>query len=293
MHPPIFLRTFHALLGCLLLVIIGNHAQGQNRTGWPDERKIGPFVFHANFRMDNYLPVLQRLEGLGKEVSQRLKLKRSQEPIHLFLFATRGTYQRYMKLHFPKVPMRKALYIKNGGPGMVFAYLSNDFEVDLRHETTHALLHTALPMVPLWLDEGLAEYFELPPARREKESVYRSKVQWNYRLGFAPNLGTLEKLCGTAQMKEHHYRDSWAWVHYLLHGSSVAGRELENYLSDIAKRTPPGQFRDRLKQRIPNVEDRLKNHMMNWQPPRVANTDTASALTKAKKSVSQAGFHQP
>ena len=35
---------------------------------------------------------------------------------------------------------------------------------DLRHELTHALLHGVLQDVPLWLDEGLAVYFELPPA---------------------------------------------------------------------------------------------------------------------------------
>ena len=34
------------------------------------------------------------------------------------------------------------------------------FEADLRHECTHALLHAALPYVPLWLDEGLASLYE-------------------------------------------------------------------------------------------------------------------------------------
>jgi hypothetical protein len=46
---------------------------------------------------------------------------------------------------------------------MVFAYRGEDFETDLRHECTHALLNAALPVVPLWLDEGLAEYFEVLP----------------------------------------------------------------------------------------------------------------------------------
>ena len=41
-----------------------------------------------------------------------------------------------------------------------------ELAVDLRHETTHAVLHGLLPMVPLWLDEGLAEYFEAPEANR-------------------------------------------------------------------------------------------------------------------------------
>ncbi|GIT30210.1 MAG: hypothetical protein Ct9H300mP1_22560 [Planctomycetaceae bacterium] len=35
------------------------------------------------------------------------------------------------------------------------------FPEDLRHEFTHGVLHSSLKRVPLWLDEGLAEYFEV------------------------------------------------------------------------------------------------------------------------------------
>ena len=63
--------------------------------------------------------------------------------------------------------------MKGRGPGKVFAYKSKALPVDVRHEGTHGLLHAALPMVPLWLDEGLAEYFEVPgrqPSLRQSAS---------------------------------------------------------------------------------------------------------------------------
>ena len=47
---------------------------------------------------------------------------------------------------------------------LVYTYWGDRIQQDLRHELTHALLHSVLKDVPLWLDEGLAEYFELPPA---------------------------------------------------------------------------------------------------------------------------------
>ena len=45
---------------------------------------------------------------------------------------------------------------------MVYTYWGNRIQQDLRHELTHAILHSVLKDVPLWLDEGLAEYFEVP-----------------------------------------------------------------------------------------------------------------------------------
>ena len=43
---------------------------------------------------------------------------------------------------------------------VVYTYSSPRLEEDLRHEATHALLRGSFGDLPLWLDEGLAEYFE-------------------------------------------------------------------------------------------------------------------------------------
>ena len=52
---------------------------------------------------------------------------------------------------------------------VVYAQGGDRLADDLRHEMTHAYLHSVVPDVPLWLDEGLAKYFELParPARAQ------------------------------------------------------------------------------------------------------------------------------
>ena len=54
------------------------------------------------------------------------------------------------------------------------AYRNPEFGNDLRHECTHALLHAVLPAVPLWLDEGLAKYFEVQRASRAYGHPYLS-----------------------------------------------------------------------------------------------------------------------
>ena len=42
---------------------------------------------------------------------------------------------------------RRALFVQGTDAGRVYAYRTRDLDTDVRHETTHALLHTALPFV--------------------------------------------------------------------------------------------------------------------------------------------------
>ena len=105
---------------------------------------------------------------LERDLCQVLRIHPEQEPIHLFLFSREAVYRQYVGQYFPQVPYRRALYIKERGPGMIFAYSSKELDVDLRHESAHAVLHAALAVVPLWLDEGLAEDF---PSFSQRPSV--------------------------------------------------------------------------------------------------------------------------
>lgn len=232
---------------------------------WPDEREAGPFLCHADFALDDYQHLLGELARLQRDLARTVGVGESHESIHLFLFGRQSTYEAYLQLYFPEVPSRRALYIKERGPGMVFAYKTSDFEVDVRHEGTHALLHADLPMVPLWLDEGLAEYFEVPYDDRAFANPHLAKVKWSVRLGQKISLEKLEQLRELEQMGPGEYRQAWAWVHFILHGSPAAHEELVRYLSDIRAHTPPGQLSERLHRRIPNMEKKFAEHFKQWK----------------------------
>ena len=227
---------------------------------WPDERQVGPLICHADFPLDDYLSFIQDITRLQQDVLDTLGVGETRQVIHIYLFAERGTYRRYLKKHFPNVPYRRALYIKGLGPGMVFAYASGDLEIDLRHECTHALLHASLPMVPLWLDEGLAEYFELPADQREFGSPYLAKTRRHLRFRRYAKMSVLETISAVEQMDGNGYRDSWAWVHFMLHGPPQALDELRSFLSDIYSHIPPDQLSNRLKQRIPDLDRQFARH---------------------------------
>ena len=227
---------------------------------WPDQRQAGPFLCHADFALDAQEPLLAELANLQQDLTKVLGASAPAEKVHLFLFQARPTYQAYMEQHFPKVPYRRALFIKARGPGMVFAWRGDDFEVDVRHECTHALLHTWLKGVPLWLDEGLAEYFEVPHDQRAGHHPHLAAARALVRSGELPRLEALEKLDEISEMGRDEYRDAWAWVHFALHGPPAARDEFERHLADLAAGTDPGPLSMRLRRRLPDLNRRAVEH---------------------------------
>lgn len=232
---------------------------------WPDERQAGVFYCHSDHALASYKPMLDRLSVLQLDLQRVLELERPREPVHLFLFEHNETYNAYVRMYFPDAPSRRALYVKEGrGPGMVFAALNKEIEIDLRHEGTHALLHTVLPMVPLWLDEGLAEYFEQRQGERVKGGSHLSQMRWNTRFGNYIRIESLESVERLEQMGAREYRNAWAWVHFMLHGPKPLRDELRAYLGDIQAHAAPGKLSDRLKRRVPDLEQQFVNHFLRW-----------------------------
>ena len=258
-------RPRRLALFALLLVLLPRSAGSQDASGWPYQYQAGPFLCHADFPLQDYRPVLARMAQLQQDLVTTLHIRPAPENIYLFWFQKRATYQNYVGYYFPQVPERRALFIKARGPGMVFAYRHSEFEIDVMHESTHALLHAALPLVPLWLDEGLAEYFEVPPEQRVYGHPHLNAIKWRVQLGGVPDVERLESLGDLDGMGRSEYRDAWAWVHFMLHGPPEAREELLGYLADIQAHAPPGQLSRRLRQRMPNVESRFAEHFQTWR----------------------------
>lgn len=242
------------------LVCLCAAAQQAPAAGWPDERAAGPFACHADFSLAGQQPLLDELAALQRDLQAILGVGPSREVVHLFLFQQKATYETYMKRHFPRVPARRALYIKGRGPGMVFAHQGLDFEEDVRHESTHALLHATLAHVPLWLDEGLAEYFEVPHDKRPAGNPHLAPVSAMVGMGQLPQLEELERLDDLDDMGRDEYRDAWAWVHFMLHGPPEAREELVRYLQDLQSHADVGRLSDRLRRRLPDLNRRIAEH---------------------------------
>jgi len=263
------MRWFRSALFCVaslatvLLTAVTDTLQAEE---WTDQRDFGRFQLRSNFPLSGHDPLIDQLQQLDREIQLQLARQPASTPVHLILFADRESYTKYLNRYFTGVPIRRAMFIQGSAPGWVFAYQNEDYEVDLRHETTHALLHCQIPGIPLWLDEGLAEYYEEASGRRVYEHPHLAKVRWDAKFFRPPTLESLESLTDVRQMGAAEYRTAWAWVHFMLHGPPAARQTLVQYLDELESKSPVQPLTPRLRAAVPDLETEFRHHFRNWRP---------------------------
>lgn len=227
---------------------------------WPFEWQVGEFCFHADFDVKTQQGLVEELQRLRNDLHESLGIRINSETIHMVLFSNSRSYKEYLQEYFPDLPDRRAMYIKRRGPGMVFAYRNREMDIDLRHETTHALLNASLAYLPLWLDEGIAEYFEVVANDRFNRGGHLAAIKFNALLRQVPELSHLENISDLADMSAANYRDAWSWVHFLMHESTQSRAILTRFLEDIQSGFPPGSLSRRIAAEIPDYNDRYLKH---------------------------------
>lgn len=233
----------------------------QNQTReWHYETTIDLFEIHADFPVPDPKQLESTLLHLRNDIEELLGLPARESTVHVVLFGNSEEYARYMKHYFPSIFERRAIFLKDRGPGMLFTFWHTDIETDLRHEATHALLHQSGVHWPLWLDEGLAEYFEVDRDARYAACPYLTEVVQRAETGLVPSLKELEEIVELAGFAESHYRDSWAWVHLLLHRRPETRQLLTDYLARAYRRTPQPPLHRQLAKIMDDPASEFREH---------------------------------
>ena len=231
---------------------------GNSQSGPP--RSIR-FVIRGDLQFSEAETMSKELRQLQRDLSDSLGTEPIDESIEILVFRNRTRFRRHVMGRYPQAAGRRALFVRGPGRGRIYVYRSRNFDLHVRHETTHALLHASLPLVPLWLDEGLAQYFELPANQRVSEHPHLRTLQWAMRRGYRPQLSVLENKSDGSHLSRQDYRDAWGWVHFLLNGPAPAAEVLRKYLSDLRAGVPPGRFSHRLQNRLPDAQHQLVAHI--------------------------------
>ncbi len=239
------------------------------RSGLPGKYafRIAPYVFLSDWEIKRDQPLFKELAQLRDQVQKELLLPPGDAIVQVYLFETKERYELYMKEKYPDLPPRRAFFVAQphsmGGTEdlLVYTYWGERIRQDLRHELTHGLLHSVIKDVPLWLDEGLAEYFELPPEQHGVNPDHVRKLlrpgEGSYKLGLA----RLEGLDKVAQMNPAEYREAWAWVHLMLHSRPEARTVLLSYLQQLRGKRHPGALEPKLARVYPALEESLVEHL--------------------------------
>jgi hypothetical protein len=119
----------------------------------------------------------------------------------------------------------------------------------------------------LWLDEGLAEYFEVDAstpgaahASHLRELRMAESEKWN------PNLYRLEMLTDFRDLTTRDYAESWAWVHFMLNDSDESAKVLLDYLTVLRSTKTPKRLMPVLEAAVPSYFNGMQTHVLKMQP---------------------------
>lgn len=211
----------------------------------------------GNARVYSQVPVntpalRSHLNNVAREFKTITKLADEPPTVEIVIFRTPTAYRNHLRGKIGQLGNRRAIFYRNGDVFQVYAIAHSQLTTDIRHEYTHALLHYNLPYVPLWIDEGMAEYLETPQQHRAGASRLKA-VRWKARTGWSPKLPQLERIPSAEAMTSDNYRDSWAWIHYLATHSDDSRQHLMSFLQAIDSGAAPGNFSEYLSKRNPTI----------------------------------------
>ena len=279
---------FLALSGCQGLNFFGSRDDKPGDGGGRDTRiaasvpkpskyclRIAPYVFLSDVELNRNQDTFKELEGLRDQVYKELHLPAGTAVVKVYLFESEERYDRFMRSKYPDLPHRRAFFMvlptALGGENLVvytvWADRLQQVQQDLRHELTHALLNSVLKNIPIWLDEGLAEYFELPP---ERQGINASHLELLSHPPDGPvkfDLTRLEAI-GSAEvekMNRPEYREAWAWVHLLLRSTPEAKAVLVAYLQQLRTAHEPEPLLPKLAKVFPQPEQALEEHLAHLE----------------------------
>jgi tetratricopeptide (TPR) repeat protein len=185
---------------------------------------------------------LVRLRGALGAVT-KLKV-RSPLPTRVYIFGDRRTFEQYSQAAIGRSDNLSGVFLSDrDGNHVLIAGSSKGVDRVVFHEMTHYFLrNTVSSHVPLWFNEGLAEFYSTFSARKETVDVgmpIADHLTWlhNEKLIplkdlFAINHDSKEYNEGNRQGV--FYAESWALVHYLMIGNPARRDQLGTYVGLIA-----------------------------------------------------------
>lgn len=225
-------------------------------------------VLLSDFKIPRDHALVGELKELREQMVSTLRLPPQRDQVTVYLFSDEASYREYLDVTWPDLPDRRAYFVGTSRELAVYTFWGNRTLEDLRHEYTHGILHASLNSVPLWLDEGLAEYFEVPDrenGRINKEHAH--ELAESMANGWGPDLKRLENITEFSDLQRLDYQESWAWVHYMLHLSPETRDVLCDYLHELRDHDDAGRLSEHLANLNSEFESRFQVYAGHLHSP--------------------------
>ena len=115
--------------------------RGQSLVPTRYQVRTGPFLIYSNTPISSDWPAIRCLHSLETDLSNHLGYhsRADEEPVEIYVLSSRNAYTHFLRFYYPELPPRRAFFLAQGDRRVVYTYLSDRLEEDLRHESTHAL----------------------------------------------------------------------------------------------------------------------------------------------------------
>ncbi|HEX8651306.1 MAG TPA: tetratricopeptide repeat protein [Pyrinomonadaceae bacterium] len=220
------MKRFNLILAALIcLLLVAPLSSVSAKDNWTSVRSKN-FYLVGNANEKDIRKVATRLEQFREVLARLLKVKfDSHIPINVIVFKSHDAYK-------PFAPKGTSGYFQ---PGEDVNYIALDAEFQgeypfdtIFHEYVHFMINNNLLNVPVWFNEGLAEFYSTFDVAKDEQQVtigapISSHVYYLRQEKLIP-LQTLfavdhkSPLYNESEKRGVFYAESWALVHYLIHG---------------------------------------------------------------------------
>lgn len=255
---PVLLLIVLGLYGCQTTPKTTFSTERPNRHSFATEH----FVVQSDIRLEANDPLVLALQTIREDLISALQLPKQREPVKVYLFSDEVSYRYYMQATWRDLPPRRAYFVGTSRELAVYSFVSPHVLEDLRHEFTHGILHASLQTVPLWLDEGIAEYFEVDANVTERVSeTHLQELSMAQSEGWSPGLYRLENIIDFRELTQRDYAECWAWVHFMLNSSPEAKDVLLKYIQTLQTTKTPRHMMDSIEKAVPSYVQDLQSHV--------------------------------
>ncbi|MEM6551571.1 MAG: DUF1570 domain-containing protein [Planctomycetota bacterium] len=215
------------------------------------------YTIHTNLSNAELKPYAQHMDQVYAAFSRRFAdfRARTKSQPDLYLFATQRDYVRHMATLGINAQASGGMFFWRGSESGLATYTDDvpmDFTLEtLQHEGFHQFAFSHIgPDLPLWVNEGLAVYFEqaimvrgklkLGVAEPRRIQIMRDAINNNQAMRFDDLINITSEQWRNNMLSGHphgrlQYTQSWSVVHFLIHGDNGRYRKaFQRYLSLIS-----------------------------------------------------------
>lgn len=212
--------------------------------------KVDEFEIISNASAAATTNVAENLVRMRAAVGQLTHLNvRSRVPTTVFLFANERSFLPYRELVFPRNTGNiTGVFVggENGNFILLQADSQNGVDRVVYHELTHYFVKNTIASLPVWLNEGLAEYYSTFQTSGDEVHIGRpvaEHVLWlrNEQLIPLRDLFAVDRdssIYNEGSRQGVFYAESWALLHYLMLGNEERREQFSKLLTLLDARKP-------------------------------------------------------